>query len=73
MATRTANTAVGTAMQPLAEKQPDDLQTRLLRYRTSTTVFRSMVKNGVLTETDYRKSCDILAKKYGISLCSIFR
>ena len=60
-------------MLPPAEKQPDDLQTRLLRYRTSTTVFRSMVKNGVLTETDYRKSCDILAKKYGISLCSIFR
>ena len=63
MATRTVNTAVGTAMLPLAEKQPDDLQTRLLRYRTSTTVFRSMVKNGVLTEADYRKGCDILAKK----------
>ena len=73
MATGTANIAVETATLPPAEKQPDDLQTRLLRYRTSTTVFRSMVKNGVLTEADYRKSCDILAKKYGISLCSIFR
>lgn len=73
MATRTANTAVVTAMLPLAEKQPDDLQTRLLRYRTSTTVFRSMVKNGILTKADYRKCCDILAEKYGISLCSIFR
>ena len=73
MATETENTAVGTAMLPLAEKQPDDLQTRLLRYRTSTTVFRSMVKNGTLTEADYQKCCDILAEKYGISLCSIFR
>jgi len=36
-------------------------------------VFRSMVKNGTLTEADYQKCCDILAKKYGISLCSIFR
>jgi len=73
MATRTANIAVETATLPPAEKQPDDLQARLLRYRTSTTVFRSMVKNGTLTEADYQKCCDILAKKYGISLCSIFR
>ena len=32
-----------------------------------------MVKNGTLTEADYQKCCDILAEKYGISLCSIFR
>jgi len=73
MATETANTAVGTATLQPAEKQPDDLQVRLLRYRTSTTVFRSMVKNGILTEADYPKCCNILAEKYGISLCSIFR
>lgn len=73
MVTRTANTAVVTAMLPPVEKRPDDLQTRLLRYRTSATVFRGMVKNGILTEADYRKCCDILAEKYGISLCSIFR
>ena len=73
MATRTANTAVGTAMLPPAEKPLDDFQTRLLRYRISTPVFRSMVKNGTLPEADYQKCCDILAEKYGISLCSIFR
>ena len=73
MATKTANTAVETATLPPEGKQPENLQTRLLRYRTSTTVFRSMVKNGVLTETDYQKCCDILAEKYGLSLCSIFR
>ena len=27
----------------------------------------------ILSEADYRKCCDILAEKYGISLCSIFR
>ena len=52
MVTRTANTAVGTATLPPAEKPLDDLEARLLRYRTSTTVFRSMVKNGILTEVD---------------------
>ena len=73
MATKIANTAVETATLMPAEKQPDDLQARLLRYRTSATVFRSMVKNGILAEADYQKCCDILAEKYGISLCSIFR
>ena len=73
MVTETENTVAGIATPQSAEKQPDDLQTRLLRYRTSTTVFRNMVKNGILTEADYRKCCDILAEKYGISLCSIFR
>ena len=73
MAIRTVNTAVGTVTQMPEEKQPDDLNSRLLRYRTSTAVFRSMAKNGILTEADYQKCCDILAGKYGISLCSIFR
>lgn len=73
MATETANIALGTATLPHAEKQPDDLRIRLLRYRTSASVFRGMVKNGILTEDDYTKCCDILAEKYGISLCSIFR
>lgn len=73
MATEIANTAVGTATLPPAGKPHDDLKARLLCYRTSTTAFRSMVKNGVLTEADYRKCCDVLAEKYGISLCSIFR
>ena len=44
-----------------------------MRYRTSTAVFRTMVSNGILAEEDYAKSCEILAKKYGLSLCSIFR
>ena len=73
MAIKTVNTAVGTVTQTPAKKQPDDLNSRLLRYRTSTAVFRSMAENGILTEADYQKCCDILAEKYGISLCSIFR
>ena len=73
MAIKTVNTAVGTVTQTPEEKQPDGIQSRLLRYRTSTAVFRSMVNNGVLTEEDYQKCCDILVEKYGISLCSIFR
>ena len=73
MVTRTENTAAVPAMPKHEERQRDSYDNRLMRFRTSTAVFRTMMKNGVLSETDYRKSCDILAEKYGISLCSIFR
>lgn len=73
MVTRTANTAAVPAMQMHEGNQRDNYDDRLMRFRTSTAVFRAMMKNGILSETDYRKSCDILAEKYGLSLCSIFR
>ena len=73
METKTENTAAATVMPLSAEKPPDDFQTRLLRYRTSTALLSTMVKNGVLTDADYEKSCAVLADKYSISLCSIFR
>ena len=73
MATRTANTAAVSAMPKHEESQRNSYDDRLIRFRTSTAVFRTMMKNGVLSEADYRKSCDILAEKYDISLCSIFR
>ena len=73
MVTRTANTAAVPDMQMHEGNQRDNYGDRLMRFRTSTAVFRAMMKNGVLSEEDYRKSCDILAEKYGISLCSIFR
>ncbi len=73
METRTGNTAVAPVMPPSEEKPHDDIQARLLRYRTSTAVLSTMVKNSVLTDADYEKGCVVLADKYGLSLCSIFR
>lgn len=73
MVTAIENTATENAMQMPDVTQHDDFQTRLTRYKTSTAVFRGMVKNGILSESDYEKCCDILANKYGLSLCSIFR
>lgn len=67
------SSAVVNAMQNLGKTPHKDFQDRLMRYRTSTAVFRTMVSRGILTEEDYAKSCEILAKKYGLSLCSIFR
>ena len=68
MATSAGNTAAVPAM-PMPERKPlEDLLLRLMRYRVSTTVLRSL-----LDEENYNKACDILARKYGLSLCSIFR
>ena len=67
------NTVAENALPIPADPQPDSFQARLTRYKTSTAVFHGMVTNGILSESDYEKSCDILANKYGLSLCSIFR
>ena len=68
MAIATENTVTASAMPMPERKQLEDLLSRLMRYKISTTVLKSL-----LGETDYKKSCDILARKYGLSLCSIFR
>ena len=46
----------------------EDLLIRLMHYKVSTTILRSL-----LVDDDYNKCCHILANKYGLSLCSIFR
>lgn len=68
MGTATGNTAAAGAMPTPERKQLEELLARLTRYRVSTTVLRSL-----LDEENYNKACDILARKYGLSLCSIFR
>lgn len=74
MVTETVNTAAAAVMMPPVEKQPQlALDGKLLRYRSSLAVLDSMCKQGILSARDHRKSCDILADKYGLSLCSIFR
>ena len=68
MAIATGNTAIASAMPTPERKQLEELLSRLMRYKVSTTVLKSL-----LGESDYKKARDILAHKYGLSLCSIFR
>ena len=68
MGIATGNTAIASVMPTPERKQLEELLSRLMRYKVSATVLRSL-----LGESDYTKACDILARKYGLSLCSIFR
>ncbi len=44
----------------------------LLYYHTSLSLVEKLVKRGILSQADYKKSCRILTRKYGLPLDSIF-
>ena len=73
METKIVNTAAVTASANHGEKQEFDFRIRLSRYLTSKAVFHTMLKKHYISQAEYQKSCDILARKYGLSLGSIFR
>ena len=68
MAISTGNTAAASATGMPERKELEALVLRLMHYKVSITVLRSL-----LDDDDYEKCCHILANKYGLSLCSIFR
>lgn len=47
-------------------------QDALLRYQAAMAVFRKWTADGIITEPERREIGVALAKKYGLSLCSIF-
>ena len=51
----------------------DEMYQRLTAYQTAMTLARNMLRQGIISEDDYRKIDTIIAKKHGISSCSIFR
>ena len=73
MVTKRENTAAENVMPMQEEKYPDSYNDRLTRFRTSAAVFRNMIEHGVISEKEYEEFCNILAEKYSVSLCSIFR
>jgi hypothetical protein len=50
----------------------DKLQ-RLTAYKLSVSIFRKWMQEGIITQAEFQK-CEVrIAKKYEISLCSIYR
>jgi hypothetical protein len=71
METTVANTAAERVTLSPAEQNPYD-PTSLMLYHTSVGLVEKLVKQGLLTPSDYKKAIDVLNKKYGLSSCSIF-
>lgn len=50
----------------------DKLQ-RLTAYKLSVSIFRKWMQEGIITQAEFQK-CEVkIAKKFDISLCSIYR
>lgn len=46
---------------------------QLAAYRWSIALFRKLLSDGIITIVEFRKTERIIAKKCGLSLCSIYR
>lgn len=51
----------------------NDYYKRVCAYSLSMRMAKSMLKEGIISEEDYVKIDKIIADKYGINSCSIFR
>lgn len=50
-----------------------DYDKQLFAYQTAMALARRMLSKGLISEEEYAEIDTIIAKKYGISSCSIFR
>ncbi|GHU58219.1 hypothetical protein FACS1894133_2570 [Clostridia bacterium] len=50
-----------------------DKQAAVISYKTSMTVFKKWLADGILTSSDLSEIDTKLCEKYGISSCSIYR
>lgn len=51
----------------------NELKGNIIRYKTSMAMFKDLLKRGIITAEEYAKIDTIIAKKYGVNSCSIFR
>ena len=75
MATPIGCSAPVTAICSFAERRlaMSDYDKRLFAYQMAMALARSMRSKGLITAKEYAKIDTIIAEKYGISSCSIFR
>jgi len=52
---------------------PEEMFQRISAYRAAMSLARSMLHQGIISQEEYNRIDTIMAKKYGISLGSIFR
>lgn len=74
-ATHIGSSAPVPVIRSPAERKPtmSDYEKRLFNYQTAMALARTMRSKGIISAKEYAKIDTIIAKKYGISSCSIFR
>lgn len=50
-----------------------EYERKITAYRMAMSVVKSMLKQGIITAEEYAIIDTIMAKKYGVSSCTIFR
>ncbi|HOO06331.1 MAG TPA: hypothetical protein P5092_15390 [Ruminococcus sp.] len=50
-----------------------ELYDKIFRYQTVMSWVRSLLKQSLITKAEYAKIDTMIAEKYGVSSCSIFR
>ena len=72
---RTANSVPAPVIYSFTERslQMGEYDKRLIAYQTAMALARSMRSKGIISAKEYAKIDTIIAEKYGISSCSIFR
>lgn len=76
MAMPVENTAAASATLPIASevaRMNEAYRAKLASYLASMLQAKRMLAMGILTLEDYAKIDTIIAKKYGISSCSLYR
>lgn len=48
-----------------------DLRERVIAYRTTMSMVKGMLLDGVITEEEYRKIDTIMTNRYGLSSCTM--
>ena len=71
MVTETASTAAESVILQ-QDMQDKYAPCKMMLYRTSLALVKSLLDNGTFNEKEYKKMRRILTKKYGLSSCSIF-
>lgn len=73
---RQENTAQKLVMENPAERRKamtnEKLQ-QIAAYKVTIILFRKLLKNGTITDTEFKKCESNIAEKCGLSLCSIYR
>lgn len=50
-----------------------EYERKIIAYRMAVSLAKSMLKQGIITAEEYAEIDTIMAKKYSVSLCTIFR